>query len=221
MTRFIIIALITAFMQNLFANEWQMLLPESEQQKILSTRNYPPNARQRLSAKAAQAGYAALARKELNNAMQEFNRAWRFNPQNIDAYWGAAIVSGLQAETTAKASEAQKRIENSLKLFKLAEKYLSGNRIEKENYQLDYAASCYAAGVIMLKSEKTSAEKYFAEAEKLWLPLLKDRNLQKQRDFMVYYRTCWHLTKLYRDWGKTDLYQKYLNILPEAVRKKL
>lgn len=221
MKKFIIIALATAVMQNVFAGEWQMLLPESEQQKILSTRNYPPNAKQRLSAQAAQDGYTALARKDLDKAMHEFNRAWRFNPQNIDAYWGAAIVSGLQAENTAKFSEAQKRIENSLKLFKLAEKYLSGNRIEKENYQLDYAASCYAAGLIILKSEKSSAEKYFAEAEKLWLPLLKDRDLQKQRDFLVYYRTCWHLTKLYRDWGKTDLYKKYLNLLPAAIREKL
>ena len=26
--------------------------------------------------------------------MQEFNRAWRLNQKNIDAYWGAAIVMG-------------------------------------------------------------------------------------------------------------------------------
>ena len=88
-------------------------------------------------------------------------------------------------------------------------------------WQFDYAASFYVAGQILLKSDKKAAEKYFLEAEKIWLPLLKKRDMKKQRDALVYYRTCWHLTKLYRDWGKEDLYKKYLNSLPAALRKGL
>ena len=215
-----IITLCTVF-SAFAAVDCQMLLPEKEQKEILSLRRYPQGTKLRLSVAAIKAGFAALDKKDLDNAMREFNRAWRFNPENMDAYWGAAIVMGLHAEKAKNIAEAKSFIENSLKLFELARKYLSGNIIVKENFQLDYAASFYVAGQILLKSDKKSAEKYFLEAEKIWLPFLNNRDMKKQRDALVYYRTCWHLTKLYRDWGKEDLYKKYLNSLPAALRKGL
>ena len=215
-----IITLCTVF-SAFAAVECQMLLPENEQKEILSGRWYPQGTKLRLSAAAIKEGFAALDKKDLDNAMREFNRAWRFNPKNMDAYWGAAIVMGLYAEKAKNTAEAKSFIEKSLKLFELARKYLSGDIIVKENFQLDYAASFYVAGQILLKSDKKSAEKYFLEAEKMWLPFLKKRDMKKPRDALVYYRTCWHLTKLYRDWGKQELYKKYLNILPAALRKGL
>ena len=199
----------------------QMLLPEKEQKRILSGRWYPLPSKLRLSAAAVRDGYAALDRNDTDAAMQEFNRAWRFNQKNIDAYWGAAIVMGLQAEKVQTFSEAVAMIKNSLQLFDMAKKYLSGEKIEKENWQLDYAASLYVAGKIHSASDKTAAEKYFLEAEKLWLPLLQNRDMKNKRDFQVYYRTCWHLTRLYLDWGKQELYQKYLTLLPEELRKEV
>ena len=219
-TLFTIITLCTVF-SAFAAVECQMLLPEKEQKRILSGRWYPPGTKLRLSATASKEGFAAIDKKDLDSAMKEFNRAWRFNPENMDAYWGAAIVMGLYAEKAQNTAEAKSFIEKSLKLFELARKYLSGDIIVKENFQLDYAASFYVAGQILLKSDKKAAEKYFLEAEKIWLPLLKNRDMKKQRDALVYYRTCWHLTKLYRDWGKEDLYKKYLNSLPAALRKGL
>ena len=216
-TFFTVMTLCTVF-SAFAAVDCQMLLPEKEQKEILSLRRYPQSTKRRLSAAAIKDGYAALDKKDLDNAMREFNRAWRFNPENIDAYWGAAIVMGLYAEKSQNTAEAKNFIEKSLKLFEFVHKNLSGDIILKENFQLDYAASFYVAGQILLKSDKKSAEKYFLEAEKIWLLLLKDRDMKKQRDALVYYRTCWHLTKLYRDWGKEDLYKKYLNILPAALR---
>ena len=220
-TFFTIITLCTVF-SAFAAVDCQMLLPEKEQQRILFERWwYPLGTKLRLSVAAIKDGFAALDEKDLDSAMKEFNRAWRFNPENIDAYWGAAIVMGLYAEKAQNTAEAKNFIEKSLKLFELARKYLSGDIIVKENFQLDYAASFYVAGQILLKSDKKSAEKYFLEAEKIWLPFLNNRDMKKQRDALVYYRTCWHLTKLYRDWGKEDLYKKYLNSLPAALRKGL
>ena len=219
-TFFTMITLCTVF-SAFAAVDCQMLLPEKEQKEILSLRRYPQGTKLRLSVAAIKAGFAALDKKDLDNAMREFNRAWRFNPENMDAYWGAAIVMGLYAEKAKNTAEAKNFIEKSLKLFELARKYLSGDIIVKENFQLDYAASFYVAGQILLKSDKKSAEKYFLEAEKIWLPFLNNRDMKKQRDALVYYRTCWHLTKLYRDWGKEDLYKKYLNSLPAALRKGL
>ena len=219
-TFFTVMTLCTVF-SAFAAVECQMLLPEKEQKEILSGRRYPQGTKLRLSVAAIKDGYAALDKKDLDNAMREFNRAWRFNPKNMDAYWGAAIVMGLYAEKAQNTAEAKSFIEKSLKLFELAHKNLSGDIIVKENFQLDYAASFYVAGKFFLESDKNAAEKYFLEAEKIWLPLLKDRDMKKQRDALVYYRTCWHLTKLYRDWGKEDLYKKYLNSLPAALRKGL
>ena len=219
-TFFTIITLCTVF-SAFAAVDCQMLLPEKEQKEILSLRRYPQSTKLRLWTAAIKDGYAALDKKDLDNAMREFNRAWRFNPKNMDAYWGAAIVMGLYAEKAQNTAEAKSFIEKSLKLFELAHKNLSGDSIVKENFQLDYAASFYVAGQILLKSDKKSAEKYFLEAEKIWLPFLNNRDMKKQRDALVYYRTCWHLTKLYRDWGKEDLYKKYLNSLPAALRKGL
>ena len=215
-----IITLCTVF-SAFAAVDCQMLLPEKEQKEIFSLRRYPQSTKRRLSAAAIKEGFAALDKKDLDNAMREFNRAWRFNPENMDAYWGAAIVMGLYAEKAKNTAEAKNFIEKSLKLFELAHKNLSGDIIVKENFQLDYAASFYVAGQFLLKSDKKAAEKYFLEAEKIWLPFLNNRDMKKQRDALVYYRTCWHLTKLYRDWGKEDLYKKYLNILPAALRKGL
>jgi tetratricopeptide (TPR) repeat protein len=220
-TFFTIITLCTVF-SAFAAVECQMLLPDKEQKRILFERWwYPPGTKLRLSAAAIKDGYAALDKKDLDNAMREFNRAWRFNPENMDAYWGAAIVMGLYAEKAQNTAEAKSFIEKSLKLFELAHKNLSGDIIVKENFQLDYAASFYVAGKFFLESDKNAAEKYFLEAEKMWLPFLKNRDMKKQRDALVYYRTCWHLTKLYRDWGKQELYKKYLNSLPAALRKGL
>ena len=219
--KFAVILFLAVIGYNLSAVECQMLLPEKEQKEILSGRLYPQSTKLRLSAAAVKDGYTALSKNDLDSAVKEFNRAWRFNPKNINAYWGAAIVMGVFAEKAKTAAEAKSFSEKSLKLFEIAHKYLSGNIIEKENFQLDYAASLYVAGKFFLESDKNTAEKYFLEAEKIWLAFHKDRDMKKQRDALVYYRTCWHLTKLYRDWGKEDLYKKYLNILPEKLRKGL
>ena len=200
---------------NLCAVECQMLLPEKEQKKILFGRWYPQSSKLRLSAAAVKDGFAALDKNDLDAAMREFNRAWRFNQKNIDAYWGAAIVMGLKAERAKSIYDAQNLIKLSLKLFEKTEMYLSGDIIEKENWQLDYAASLGVAGKIYFADDRNTAEKYFLDAEKIWLPLLKDRDMKKERDWHVYYRTCRHLTELYRNWGKQELYNKYLNILPE------
>ena len=221
MKTFLITAVAGMFFTAVAEVKCQMLLPEKEQKRILFGRWYPRGSKLRLSAAAARDGYAALDKNDLDTAMREFNRAWRFNQKNIDAYWGAAIVMGLQSENNRTDAEAKKLIGNSLRLLKIAEKYLSGNVIEKENWQFDYAASLYTAGKIHLATDRTAAEKYFLDAEKLWLPLSQKRDMKKKRDFQVYYRACWHLTQLYRDWGKQELYEKYLNILPAELQKKL
>ena len=81
-TLFTTITLCTVF-SAFAAVECQMLLPEKEQKEILSGRRYPQSTKRRLSAAAVKDGYAALDKKDLDSAMREFNRAWRFKPENM------------------------------------------------------------------------------------------------------------------------------------------
>ena len=221
MKRLSIFSVVLCTMACVDAVECQMLLPEAKQKEILGGRWYPQDSRTRIAQAAVRDGYAAIAKKDYENAIREFNRAWRFRPDNPSPYWGAAIAFGMMAEAEKSPAKAMDAIKASLKLFEMAEKHLPNNDVVRENWQLDYAASLYAAGEIALVSDKTVAERYFAEAEKIWLPLLEKRELRNRRDREVYYRTCWHLAKLYRSWGKKELYSKYLQKLPAEVRKNL
>ena len=198
-----------------------MLLPEAKQKKILGELWwYPPGSRTRIAKAAVRDGYAAIEKKDYETAMHEFNRAWRFRSDDPAPYWGAAITFGLMADAGKKSpAKAMDMIKASLTLFEKAGKFLPDDVVVRENWQLDYAASFHAAGAVLSASDKTAAEKYFEEAEKIWLPLLANRDLQKERDRNVYYRTCWHLATLYRDWGKKGLYSEYLQKLPAEVRK--
>jgi hypothetical protein len=77
--------------------ECQLLLSEVEvvEQGIARRRRlYPLSSRLRLSEQAAMNGFNAATRKE---AMIFFNQAWRFNPENPMAFWGAGIVRGCEA----------------------------------------------------------------------------------------------------------------------------
>ena len=201
------------------AVECQMLLPTAKQKEILGGRGYPQGSRTRIARAAIGDGYAALGKKDYETALREFDRAWRFEPKSPDAYWGAAITFGMMAEAEKTPSKAKDFIEASLTLFKKAEKLLPADIVVRENWQFDYAASLYVAGNILSASDKNAAEKYFAAAENIWLSLLANRDLQKERDKKVYCRACVHLTKLYRDWGKKELREKYFQKLSAEIRK--
>ena len=201
------------------AVECQMLLPEAKQKEILGGRRYPQDSRTRIARIAVRNGYAAIEKKDYETAMREFNRAWRFRSDNPSPYWGAAITFGLMAEAEKVPSKAKNHIEASVILFKKAEKYLPDDIVVRENWQFDYAATLYVAGNILSASDKTAAEKRFAAAEKIWLSLLANRDLQRERDKKVYCRACMHLTKLYRDWGKKELQEQYFQKLLAEIRK--
>ena len=201
------------------AEECQMLLPEAKQKEILGGRFYPQSSRRRISSAAVRDGFAAMGKKDLDGAMREFNRAWRFDPKNPGAYWGAAVLFGMKADAEKSPAAALDMIEASLKLFEKAEEYLPDNAAAREKWQYDYASSLFVAGNILSASDRAAAEKYFADAEKIWLSLLENRNLQKARDKMVYCRAGMHLTKLYEAWGKKELQAKYREKLSAELKK--
>ena len=80
----------------------QLLLSEAEvvEQGIdRQRRMYPRGSKLRISAQAVEEGFNAATRKE---AMACFNQAWRFNPENPMAYWGAGIIRGLRLRNVVK-----------------------------------------------------------------------------------------------------------------------
>lgn len=219
MKRYGILCAFLFLMSCVAAEECQMLLPEAKQKEILGGRWYPQSSRQRISSAAVRDGFASLGKKDFDGAMREFNRAWRFDPKNTEAYWGAAILFGMKADAEKSPSSALDMIEASLKLFKKAEEYLPDDAVARENWQFDYASSLFVAGKIRAVSDRTTGEKYFADAEKIWLALLENRDMQKQRDKMVYCRACMHLTRLYEAWNKKELQTKYHEKLLAELKK--
>ena len=219
MKRYGIFCALLCVMSCVCAEECQMLLPEAQQKEILGGRSYPQSSRRRISSAAVRDGFAALGKKDFDRAMREFNRAWRFDSKNPAAYWGAAILFGMKADVEKAPSAALEMIEASLKLFKKTEAYLPDNAAVRENWQFDYAASLFVAGKILSASDRNAADKYFADAEKIWLALLENRDMQKQRDKMVYCRACMHLTKLYEAWNKKELQSQYREKLSAELKK--
>jgi len=205
----------------LWAEDCQMLLPPEKQQEHLYGRNYPPSSKLRISKRAAADGFAALERKDLNKAMTEFNRAWRFRQDNPVAYWGAAIVYSLRSgEPGKKPEEALLDIRKALRLFDLAEKYLDQSGAEmRKNLLMDRAAGIYAEAKILKRLNDSAAETRFADAEKIWLSILKSSAASTQRGKLVRQRCCWHLYTLYRDWGKAELAERYLKQVDPELRK--
>ena len=106
MKRLAIFAVVLGTMACADAAECQMLLPEAKQKEILGGRWYPQDSRTRIAQAAVRDGYAAIAKKDYETAIREFNRAWRFRPDNPSPYWGAAIAFGMMAEEEKSPAKA-------------------------------------------------------------------------------------------------------------------
>jgi hypothetical protein len=120
----------------------QLLLNEAEvvEQGIdRQRRMYPRGSKLRISAQAVEEGFNAATRKE---AMACFNQAWRFNPENPMAYWGAGIIRGLEAKKFSENNMidiARKYWDDCLKLFESAEKLIDNVPQEKVFFQIHLA----------------------------------------------------------------------------------
>ena len=151
-----------------------MLLSEEEQKATGYDRQrkmYPLGSRQRLSAAALKDGSDFLKKKELAKAMEEFNRAWRFDPTTPYVYWMAAIVRSMEGKDLKDSVLRKKCFEDGLKLFEMASKLIPVSEKQlKENLVLDKAETLIQYGLFLKKDNTEQAGKMFQQAE----VLLKD-----------------------------------------------
>ena len=159
----------------------QMLLSEAEQKAQGFDRQramYPPDRAKRLAMMSLQAGSDFLRKKELAKAMEELNRAWRFDPTNPYPWWLAGIVRGMEAARLTNPDLRKRCFEDSLKLFTKAAAVIetSPNRELKENLALDRAETLIQYGIFLKKEHPEQTEQFFRQAEAILESIVPGRD---------------------------------------------
>ena len=205
----------------------QLLMSETEVQSqgIARQRSmYPASSRQRISDQAVRDGFNAATRKE---AMREFNRAWRFNPENPLAYWGAAIVKGCEALKYGNDKAlAGKCWQDSIMLFEKGDALPKAfPPIQKCEYQIDMAVACRDCARFLQKESTDKAKALLEKAEAIFLQYHPCSVFQPEQNRRINLRVVWEMKELYSVWGKSDemekCHQEFLKLTTEQERKML
>jgi len=159
----------------------QMLLSEAEQKSQGFDRQramYPPERAKRLAVMSLRKGSDLLQRQELAKAMEEMNRAWRFDPSNPYPYWFAGIIRSMEAARLKNPDLRKRCFDDSLKLFTKAATIIesSPNRELKENLALDRAETLIQYGIFLKKEHPEQAEQLFRQAEELLKSIVPGEN---------------------------------------------
>ena len=159
----------------------QMLLSETEQRELGFARQramYVPSRAKRLAMLSLRDGSAFLQKEELAKAMEELNRAWRFDPSNPYSFWLAGIVRGMEAMRLTNSDLRKKCFDDSLKLFDKAASIIenSPNRELKENLALDRTETLIQYGGFLKQEHPEQAEKQFREAEAILKSIVPGRD---------------------------------------------
>ena len=148
----------------------QMLLSEAEQRELGFARQramYVPSRAKRLAAISLREGADLMRKEELAKAMEELNRAWRFDPTHPYSYWLAGILRGMEAARLTDPDLQKKCFDDSLKLFDRAAAIIepSPKRELKENLALDRAETLIRYGIFLKKENPAEAAERFRQAE--------------------------------------------------------
>lgn len=179
----------------------QMLMSPEEQTRMgydRQRRMYPPERAKRLAAQAAAQGMKLMERRDLAGAMAEFNRAWRFCPDDPYCYWMGGIVRGIEALNATDPALRSRAFQESLRLFDEARKRLDGGRIELENLALDRAETLICYGEFLQSGRSPEAARYLDEAESILTPFARYRKLDDRRSRQITSRADDQLKRLRR-----------------------
>ncbi len=201
--------------QLLMTNEEASLLGYDKQRE-----KYPPDARRRISMKAAREGFEAKTRAE---GMAAFNQAWRFDPENPMAYWGAAIARGCEAmRYNNDHAIAQKCWEDCLALFEKGSAFLDQEPpVRKVELQLDQASAHARYGMFLMADSKEQAMAQLEKAEALLRPYHGIDSFKPIENARVTARVVWELKGICATLGKTEdakRFSKEFESLPKELR---
>ena len=155
--------------------EIQMLLSAERQKELGFDRQrkmYPLDRAKRLSRDAVNDGWRLMRENKLDLAMAEFNRAWRFDPNQYGAWYGAGIIRWKQVQAAKKSEDVAAYCKDVIALFGKALELAPAER--KIYLQSDLAQGCtvYAAALIML-GKKSEAESLLLRGKELLEALRK------------------------------------------------
>ena len=161
----------------------QILLSEAEQKAQGFDRQramYPPDRAKRLAVMSLREGSDFLRQEKLAKAMEELNRAWRFDPSNPYSYWFAGIVRGMEAARLTEPDLRKRCFDDSLKLLAKAAAIIetSPNRELRENLALDRAETLIQYGLFLKKEHPEQAEQLFQQAEAILECIIPGRDVR-------------------------------------------
>lgn len=195
----------------------QLLLndKEAEEQGFARQRRmYSHESSQHLSEQAVREGFGAATRSQ---AMDCFNRAWRFNPENPIAYWGAGIVRGIEAVCYLNEELpdiAKNCWDECVSLFETGERYLPAvPPVTKCEYHMDQAQSYMNYAATMKSSlEEQGLVILLKKAEALLLQYADCKLFQEEENRHVRVRVAYQLSQVYNMLGQIEKFKKYNKI---------
>jgi len=154
----------------------QMLMSRKQQKAILrkdtQQKKGPSSVQELVSQEAAREGFQLLRDHNLIAAMLEFNHAWRYNPKQHAAWWGASIICGMQAETEKDPAKSIRYLEDSITLLEKTVELAPG--LEKFKAQSDLGKSYSLCGKASLEiGKRRKGMSFLKKGEKIIVALIK------------------------------------------------
>lgn len=133
---------------------------------------YSRETAQQLSEEACDKGWDLLYQKnDKIRAMDEFNKAWRLDPNNFQAYWGCGLVYGMIADE--KGNRCEQYLQDSIKLLEKSRELVVADAA-KRNVTTGLVDAYNKIGVFYLdRDNKDQADIYFAKSKQLLLDIIK------------------------------------------------
>lgn len=146
-------------------------------------KHYNTLVAQRISSESCERGWKFLLQdNNLPSAMNEFNKAWRFNPDNCQVYWGSGIICSIQGEI--KSPDQEKFLNQGIILLKKALDLSDNNN--RNNIALDLANACNGLGVMMLNNEnRPKAIQLFDQSQEILSSVIKKDSKNGRAHFLL------------------------------------
>ena len=165
----------------------------------------------------------------LKLAARSFNRSWRWNPENYNAYWGWGVIRGFQTYHTSDPAKIEELLKQSISFFEQALEHSIPDD-KKNRLFLDMAYSYRTLGVLWAKMHDNEKSLSFMNKAKELIDIVLKNDPQNARGYFFlsvhyYDQKNYKMAKLNADkaaeygYEVTEGYKKDLNSLRLLVEK--
>jgi len=126
----------------------------------------------RISDQSGIQGFLYLKKSDMQKAIFEFNRSWRFDPDNYYAYYGFGIICYEYALRCREDDLKIAYLKDSISLFRRALEFIPSE--EERNLKNDLALSILSMAKLEIRRSRIQGNSLFDEAKKLLDQILND-----------------------------------------------